>query len=240
VKSLLIIKPKQSNKFYISARRGAYLFLNLIAVVSISFFSNGFAQTCTDPNVSVTSGQTCSSGATLTSNPSTVQVLLGGEITNSAGVTSINVQPGANTSIVNGGVILGGAVSGVASQGGQGINGVYSSSNPSTISSVVNTGSITGGAASGDNSTAGNGLTSWGGLGSVTNSGSITGGNASSTSTSGNSIGGYGLLINGAATTALINNSMSIAGGNASGAASEVITHSRGMGLIIIPRLLLY
>jgi len=41
---LLIIKPKQSNKFYISARRGAFLFLSLITVISISFAGNGFAQ----------------------------------------------------------------------------------------------------------------------------------------------------------------------------------------------------
>jgi Autotransporter beta-domain len=191
--------------------RLACIFMSTMFGVSFG----AIAQTCSDPNVSVTSGQTCSSGATLTSNPSTVQVLLGGEITNSAGATSVNVQPGANTSIVNGGVILGGAVSGAASNGGYGISGGYSSSNPSTISSVVNTGSIAGGVASGNGSTGGYGLSSWGGLGSVTNSGSITGGDASSTSS--NSFGGYGIFTNGGVTTALINNSMSIAGGNASG-----------------------
>ena len=187
-----------------------------ILIVAIFVASHGvLAQTCSDPNVSVAAGQTCSSGATLIGNPSAVQVLLGGEITNSAGVTAINVQPGANTSIVNGGVILGGAVSGVASTGGYGISGGYSSSNPSIISSVVNTGSITGGVASGDGSTGGYGLSSWGGLGSITNSGSIAGGDASSTSS--NSFGGYGLFTNGGVTTALINNAMIIVGGNASG-----------------------
>ncbi|MBT8587716.1 autotransporter outer membrane beta-barrel domain-containing protein [Polynucleobacter paneuropaeus] len=45
MKSCSFITSKESNQFCISARRGAHLFFSLIAVISISFASVGFAQT---------------------------------------------------------------------------------------------------------------------------------------------------------------------------------------------------
>jgi len=179
VKSLSPITSKKSNKFCISARRGAHLLFGLIALISISFAGNGFAQTCAaNQSIVNASGSSCINYSNSAAN---VTVTNEGTISHSGIWNNGNAavrNTGSNFSITNSGLIS------------AGFYGIYSMG---TVASVLNTGSI-------------NGLSGisivTGGMGSLTNLGDITtvdiytsftaylttlnnlqGGNASSTAT---------------------------------------------------------
>ena len=177
MKSLLVIKSKQSNKFSISARRFIHLFLSLTSVILIFFASNSFAQTCTaSQSIVNTFGSSCINYFNGVANVSVINegtISQSGFMLNGSAAVRNN---GSNFSLNNSGLINGG------------IYGVYSQG---SIASLLNTGSITSGYGITLISRADN-FTNTGAItrvsvdsfsGSVTTLNNLQGGNASSATT---------------------------------------------------------
>jgi hypothetical protein len=140
---------------YMTKTTQTHLFLCLIAVISISFATNGFAQTCTaNQSIVNASGSFCINYSNSAAN---VSVTNDGTISQSGFFSNGNAavrNTGSNFSLNNSGLISG-AFYGIYSMG--------------TVASVLNTGSIT-------STQAGYGVTIvTGGVTSLTNAGTITG-----------------------------------------------------------------
>lgn len=113
-------------------------YINIKCIISFMALALGlhtqlFAQTCTDPNAVVASGQTCSFGVTLVSSPSSLQVLSGGAVRNAPDANALTVQAGARSLI---------EISGSIAASGGDANGIV---NDGLITSLTNSGSIQGG-----------------------------------------------------------------------------------------------
>ncbi|MEA9602774.1 hypothetical protein VC188_11680 [Polynucleobacter sp. MG-28-Ekke-A2] len=212
------ITSKKSNKLCISARRGAHLFFSLIAVISISFASNSFAQTLSGGAGGLGNGSDGGGGGGADSIGGTGGS--GGNSGNSGGGggggAGITGGPGGYAGPLNlvvpgaGGAANGGAggngnncESACANVGGSGGGGggagLYSNS-ATTINNASLQGGNGGGGGYADNGAGGGGGGGAGGFGliaystSVTNSGTITGGagGVGGYSSGGNGGGGNG------------------------------------------------
>ena len=211
MKSCSFITAKESNQFCISARRGAHLFFSLIAVISISFTSNGFAQ---------------SFGGGDGGNNNAFSGPQGGLSTVSVGAPGVD---GGSGSAAGGG------------GGGAGITGGNGGGSGGSGGAVGGTGgpiaSGGGGGGGGVGSDSGGGGGGGGGVGAnvtttSTNSGPLSGGGGGGGGTGsaccatgsggGGGAGGFGAIVNSAGIT--YTNSGSIVGGNGGdgGAANSI------------------
>ncbi|MBT8557479.1 autotransporter outer membrane beta-barrel domain-containing protein [Polynucleobacter paneuropaeus] len=208
MKSCPFIKSNQSNKFCISARRGPHLFFSLIAVISISFTSNGFAQ---------------SFGGGDGGNNNAFSGPQGGLSTVSVGAPGVDGGSGSAAGGGGGGAGItggngggsGGAVGGtggpIASGGGGGGGGV---------------GSDSGGGGGGGGGVGANVTTTSANSGPLSGGGGGGGGTGSACcatgSGGGGGAGGFGAIVNSAGIT--YTNSGSIVGGNGGdgGAANSI------------------
>jgi hypothetical protein len=106
----------------------------VLVIFILGLSSNSiWAQTCTDPNISVSSGETCSD-VLASSDPSTVTVIGTGVISNSVTRNALNINLGASTDIINSGTITAIGTNGIN------INGIY---NTGIITTLINNGTIT-------------------------------------------------------------------------------------------------
>ena len=194
MKSCSFITSKESNQFCVSARRRAHLFFSLIAVISISFTGNGFAQSCGGGLTTISSAQDVQN---LTNSNSCLVITPSGSIVPSV-LTSRLIQVfgfPTGVSITNNGALsyaltfnntslsgignVSGEISSVVNTGSIDIllNGVNPSaaaiSNQDTITSLTNTGSLQANA-TGVNSES-YGIKNSGTIGTITNTGNIAG-----------------------------------------------------------------
>ncbi|MBT8564775.1 autotransporter outer membrane beta-barrel domain-containing protein [Polynucleobacter paneuropaeus] len=196
MKSCSFITSKVSNQFCISVRRGAHLFLSLIAVISISFAGNGFAQSCSGGLTTISSPQDIQS---LTQSDSCLVVTPSGSIVPSTPTTQLisvysYLRP-TGVSITNNGALsyaltfnntslygidnMRGEISSVVNTGVISVTLTEDSTqaaaihNQDTITSLTNTGSLQANA-TGVNAVS-YGIFNTGTIGTITNTGTISG-----------------------------------------------------------------
>jgi len=151
MKSLLIIKPKQSNKFYISARRLPTLFLGLIAVLFLVVTGVFASKDAYAQNTTVSTAETYNTSnfgvppAVAPNTNSTLTITSSGSITNIGAYESATGTQGTGntgTTINNSGIIT--AFYGVFTSGNQtAINNVTASSQINAVSAAIYSGSGT-------------------------------------------------------------------------------------------------
>ena len=194
---------KQSNRFFISARRGAHLFLSLCTVISISFASNGFAQTLSGGAGG--NGHASLGGAGAGGADSVTGVGSNGFDSGSPIPFSGGGGGGAGISGGNGGTSIGGPNLGGAGGVGAGAAG------QNAPNSTFDGGGGGGGGAAGAviTSSSSNTLVISGGSGGA---GGLGGPGAAYTAGGGGGAGGFGAIVNTGGIT--YTNSGSILGGN--------------------------
>jgi len=138
VKSLLIIKPKQSNKLCISSSRLTYLFLSLLVVTSITFTGNSFAQSCSGGTTIISTIQTY--GQYVEQSDSCLVITASGSIVPS-GYSSAVLSNGAPEPITGASIINNGTISNNIIGDFTFARGIYNKDS-SSISSLINTGTI--------------------------------------------------------------------------------------------------
>ncbi|MBT8587720.1 autotransporter outer membrane beta-barrel domain-containing protein [Polynucleobacter paneuropaeus] len=241
MKSCSFITSKESNQFCVSARRRAHLFFSLIAVISISFASNSFAQTLSGGAGGLGNGSDGGGGGGADSIGGTGGS--GGNSGNSGGGggggAGITGGPGGSTGSTNvtvpgaGGAANGGAggsgnncegacANAGGSGGGGGGAGLYSNSATTVINASLQGGNGGGGgyASGGAGGGGGGGAGGFGLIAystSVTNSGTITGGAGGVGGYSSGGSGGGGNGGDGGVGVFLTNNSSLINSGTITG-----------------------
>lgn len=223
MKSLSILKSKQSNKFSISAKRLIYLFLSFFAAISFLFTGNSFAQTTTGGNGGAFSTESAGFGGL---DSETGQGNAGGDSGNAAGGGGggAGISGGSGGYSGAGNLIVGGT--GGAAYGGSGGNGAPCNPGAGECNGQGGGGGGGGGAGLFSNAvtTVNNGTLQGGNGGSggyTENTASGVGGGGG-----GGGAGGFGLI----ATSSAVTNSGSISGGTGGAGGGTIGTSNGGNG----------